>query len=59
LEDFNKAKERLMTNLEQAKRNVKREYLLARRLRCAKCGYTYVGMTRQEKHIYYRYNGAW
>jgi len=46
-------------NIEQSKRNTKREYLMSRRLRCNKCGYTFVGMTRREKHRYYRCNGAW
>ncbi len=32
---------------------------MARRLRCTKCEYTFVGMTRREKHRYYRCNGAW
>jgi len=59
VEDFNQVKERLMNNQEQAKRNTRHEYLLSRRLRCAKCGYTFVGMTRREKHMYYRCNGAW
>ena len=59
IEDFKTVQERLVMNIEQAKRNTKREYLLARRLRCAKCGYTFVGMTRREKHRYYRCNGAW
>ena len=58
-EDFQKVQKRLMQNIEQAKRNTKKEYLMARRLRCAKCGYTFVGMTRREKHRYYRCNGAW
>ena len=59
LEDFKKVQERLIMNIEQSKRNTKREYLFARRLRCAKRGYTFVGMTRREKHRYYRCNGAW
>jgi site-specific DNA recombinase len=59
LEDFKKVQEQLVMNIEQAKRNTKREYLFARRLRCAKCGYTFVGMTRREKNRYYRCNGAW
>jgi len=58
-EDYWKAQARLMRNLEQSPRNTKREYLMARRLKCAKCGYTFVGMTRREKHRYYRCNGAW
>jgi site-specific DNA recombinase len=58
-EDFMMAQEKLMSNIENSKRNTKREYLMGRRLRCAKCGYTFVGMTRREKHRYYRCNGAW
>ena len=45
-------------NLEQAKRNTKREYLMARRLRCATCGYTYVGRARTERNRYYYCNGS-
>jgi len=58
-EIFMEAQERLKLNLEQSNRNTKREYLMARRLRCTKCGYTFVGMTRREKHRYYRCNGVW
>jgi len=58
-EDFKMVQEKLVLNIENSKRNTKREYLMGRRLRCAKCGYTFVGMTRREKHRYYRCNGAW
>ena len=57
-ESFDRAKERLHLNAEQSKRNTRREYLLGRRLTCAVCGYTYVGITRREKLRYYRCNGA-
>jgi len=55
---FDKAQARMKINAEQAKRNTKREYLLGRRLRCAKCGYTYVGITRREKNKYYVCHGV-
>ena len=51
------AQERLALNKEQASRNARREYLLGRRLKCAKCGYSMVGRTRREKHQYYYCNG--
>jgi len=50
---FDAAQKRLAHNKEQSQRNAKREYLMGRRLRCLKCGYTYVGRTRREKHQYY------
>ena len=40
---------RTQINIEQSKRNTKNKYLLGRRLRCAKCGYSYVGRTRETK----------
>jgi len=49
LTDFHKVKERIQINIEQSKRNTKNKYLLGRRLRCAKCGYSYVGRTRETK----------
>jgi site-specific DNA recombinase len=55
---FRAAQERLSLNKEQAQRNARREYLLGRRLHCAKCGYTYVGRTRREKNRYYICNGG-
>lgn len=54
---FKFAQERLALNKEQSNRNVRREYLLGRRLKCAKCGYSMVGRTRREKHQYYYCNG--
>jgi site-specific DNA recombinase len=57
-ESFDRAKERLKMNAELSKRNARHEYLLGRRLTCAECGYTYVGITRRPKHRYYRCNGA-
>jgi site-specific DNA recombinase len=57
-EMFDKVQERLQMNLEQAKRNTKREYLMARGLRCATCGYTFVGRTRTERNRYYYCNGT-
>jgi site-specific DNA recombinase len=54
---FEKAKDRRLLNFEQSKRNAKHEYLLGRRLRCAKCGYTYQGRTRREKNQYYCCHG--
>jgi site-specific DNA recombinase len=40
-------------NIEQAKRNTKHKYLFGRRLRCAKCNYTYKGRTSRQKQYYY------
>ncbi|MBI4789319.1 MAG: recombinase family protein [Chloroflexi bacterium] len=57
-ETYDRVQERIKLNVEQSKRNTRREYLLAKRLRCAICGYTYVGITRREKHRYYKCNGA-
>jgi site-specific DNA recombinase len=54
---FTAAAARLGLNKEQATRNARREYLLGRRLKCAKCGYSMVGRTRREKHQYYYCNG--
>jgi site-specific DNA recombinase len=54
---FDTAQKRLDLNKQQSQRNAKREYLMGRRLRCLKCGYTYVGRTRREKHQYYVCNG--
>lgn len=48
---------RRQRNAEMAKRNKKHDYLLSGRLRCTKCGYSYVGRTRREKHRYYFCNG--
>ena len=50
---FELAQQRFVLNKKLAKRNTKHEYLLGRRLTCAKCGYTYVGRTRRGKHYYY------
>jgi hypothetical protein len=54
---FERARERRLINLEQCKRSAKHEYLLGRRLRCAKCGYTYQGRTRNGKNQYYFCHG--
>src|SRR5581483_4001596 len=54
---FNAAQKRLALNREQARRNAKREYLLGKRMRCAKCGYTIVGFARREHNRYYQCNG--
>ncbi|MGD0172857.1 MAG: recombinase family protein [Anaerolineales bacterium] len=54
---FDKAKDRRLINFEQSKRSSKNEYLLGRRLRCAKCGYTYQGRTRSGKNQYYFCHG--
>lgn len=56
-ETFDKARERRLINFEQSKRSARHEYLLGRRLRCAKCGYTYQGRTRNEKNQYYFCHG--
>ena len=56
-EDFKKVKERMVMNKEQSQRCIKRQYLLSRRLRCGKCGYTYQGRTRKGRHQYYYCKG--
>jgi site-specific DNA recombinase len=56
-ETFEAAKERRRTNAETARRNRKRDYLLSGRVKCAKCGYTYVGRTRRETNLYYYCKG--
>ncbi len=52
-ETFNLAQARMKFNLAQADRHLKHEYLLARRLRCAKCGFTYQGRARKKNTYYY------
>lgn len=54
---FAQAQARLVLNREQSKRNTKREYLLGRRMRCAKCNYTIVAFTRRVNNQYYMCNG--
>ncbi len=54
---FAHAQERLKLNREQSKRNTKREYLLSKRMRCARCNYTIAAFTRREKNKYYQCNG--
>ena len=55
--DFLRAQELMQRNIEQAKRVVRHQYLMGRRLRCAKCGYTYVGKSRKGKYVYYYCKG--
>jgi site-specific DNA recombinase len=55
--NFTKAKERMVKNKEQSQRSIRRKYLLSRRLRCGKCGYTFAGRTRKEHNQYYRCKG--
>jgi site-specific DNA recombinase len=55
--DFEEAQKRLKMNKEKAKRNVRYQYLMGRRLCCVKCGYSYIGMTRRHKHQYYYCKG--
>ena len=52
-ETFKRAAARIKMNAEQSDRSAKHEYLLGRRLRCAKCNYTYKGRTRRQNHYYY------
>lgn len=56
-EDFEKVQERMVRNIEQSQRCIRRKYLMSRRLRCGNCGYTYVGRTRKEKNQYYYCKG--
>lgn len=57
-EEYELAQERLLKNVALCIRNTKHDYLMGRRLTCAKCGYSAVGMTRRNIG-YYRCNGAW
>jgi site-specific DNA recombinase len=52
-EAFNSAQSRMKLNSEQSDRSRKYEYLLSKRLRCAKCGLTYQGRTRRKNNMYY------
>lgn len=52
-ETFKRVALRIKLNAEQSDRSAKHEYLLGRRLRCAKCNYTYKGRTRHQSHYYY------
>ena len=52
-ETFNVAGARIKLNAEMADRSVKRQYLLGRRLKCAKCNYTYKGRTSRGNYYYY------
>ncbi len=56
-EDFEKVKDRMVKNKQQSKRSTRHQYLMSRRLRCGKCGYTYVGRTRRKKNQYYYCKG--
>lgn len=56
--DFDAVQGRLSLNKEQAKRSVKHDYLLGRRVKCLKCGYSYVGRTRREHLQYYYCKGS-
>jgi site-specific DNA recombinase len=55
--NFTKAKERMVKNKEQSQRSIRRKYLLSRRLRCGKCGYTFAGRTRKGHNQFYRCKG--
>jgi site-specific DNA recombinase len=56
-EEFELAGERRQINAATSRRNRKRDYLLSGRLRCGKCGYSYVGRTRRETNLYYYCKG--
>jgi site-specific DNA recombinase len=55
--DYKRASEMMEKNREQSKRQVRQQYLMGRRLKCSKCGYSYVGKSRQGKHTYYYCKG--
>lgn len=55
--DFNRARIIMEKNKLQSKRQERHEYLLGRRLKCGKCGYTYVGKSRKGKNLYYYCKG--
>lgn len=50
---FDQAQKRMELNIQQSDRNRKYEYLLSKRLRCAKCGKTYQGRARRINNTYY------
>jgi len=54
---FDTAQEKLKINKEQSTRSTKHNYLMGRRLKCAKCNYSFVGRTRREKNQYYYCKG--
>ncbi|MFN8482967.1 MAG: recombinase family protein [Anaerolineae bacterium] len=49
------AQERRAYNKEHSSRNTKHQYLLAKRLRCGKCGYKLYGYTTRGRHNLYAY----
>jgi site-specific DNA recombinase len=51
--DFQRARAIMEKNIEQSKRQVRQKFLLGRRLKCGKCGYSYIGKSRKGKHLYY------
>jgi site-specific DNA recombinase len=55
--DYELAQVRMKVNQERSKRNNKYQYLMGRRLKCMKCGYSYVGRTRRENNQYYYCKG--
>jgi site-specific DNA recombinase len=57
VQDYKKAQEILIRNKSYASRNTKNRYLMSRRLRCSKCGYSYVGRTRTINNQYYYCKG--
>ena len=52
-ETFNLAQARAKLNLEQSNRGIKNQYLMTKRIRCASCGFTYQGRTRDNHYRYY------
>jgi site-specific DNA recombinase len=55
--DFDLAQARMKLNKELSIKNTKHQYLMGRRLKCSKCGYSYVGRTRREDNQYYYCKG--
>jgi len=52
-ESYKLVMKKVKKNIEQAKRSLKHKYLFGRRLRCAKCNYTYKGRTSRKNQYYY------
>ena len=55
--DLQRTKAIMENNKEQSRRQVRHQYLMGRRLKCSKCGYSYVGKSRKGKHLYYYCKG--
>jgi site-specific DNA recombinase len=54
---YDKAQKMIQQNIEMSKRNNKYQYLLRGRIKCSKCGYSYIGRTRRNNNQYYYCKG--